>query len=256
MSRVTSEARERALAEDDTVLATDAEERHYQPTEEAVPRPEDDDVTEPDLPADAPEELPATRRRGLRRRGAADADEDAAEEAESADDEDETDRGRRAGAVGPLATGLAVLLVLLLAGAAWLWFTRPKTSSVHTGDYVAVLQAARSEIVDLTSFDYLTLDDDIAQAKRITTGDLQKEVVAQLNKTRADVTKAQAVVSTEVIGAAVTKADDEHGTVVLFIQSTQKNNQVAQAQVLQYQVEANLTKVGERWLLSGIQGQG
>jgi Mce-associated membrane protein len=63
-------------------------------------------------------------------------------------------------------------------------------------------------------------------------------------------------VSTEVIGAAVTKADDEHGTVVLFIQSTQKNNQVAQAQVLQYQVEANLTKVGDRWLLSGIQGQG
>jgi len=123
-------------------------------------------------------------------------------------------------------------------------------------DYVAVLQAARSEIVDLTSFDYLTLDDDIAQAKRITTGDLQKEVVAQLNKTRADVTSAEAVVSTEVIGAAVTKADDEHGTVVLFIQSTQKNNQVAQAQVLQYQVEANLTKVGDRWLLSGIQGQG
>jgi len=43
---------------------------------------------------------------------------------------------------------------------------------------------------------------------------------------------------------------------VLFIQSTQKNNQVAQAQVLQYQVEANLTKVGDRWLLSGIQGRG
>jgi Mce-associated membrane protein len=127
---------------------------------------------------------------------------------------------------------------------------------VRTADYVAVLQAARSEIVDLTSFDYLTLDEDIAKAKRITTGDLQKEAVDQLNKTRQDVTTAQAVVSTEVIGAAVTSADDEHGTVVLFIQSTQKNNAVSQAQVLQFHVEANLTKVNGRWLLSGIQGRG
>jgi Mce-associated membrane protein len=248
MARVTSEARERAPAEgsgdDATVLVTDAEER-----------PEDDAAAaEAVPPAGAAEEPPAKRRRGpRRRRAAATDDEDDEEAAPTADD---VDRRRRSGVARPLATVLAVLLVLLLAGGAWLWFTRPKTSSVSSGDYVAVLQAARSEIVDLTSFDYLTLDDDIAQAKRITTGDLQKEVVAQLNKTRADVTNAEAVVSTEVIGAAVTKADDEHGTVVLFIQSTQKNNQVSQAQVLQYQVEANLTKVGDRWLLSGIQGQG
>ena len=256
MSRVTSEARERALAEDGEVLVTDAAEERPddQPAEEAPPRPEDDAAAEPDTPADVAEEEPAEPRRGLRRRRAAAVIDEEPEPA----DEDDDDRAprRHSGVAGPLATGLAVLLVLLLAGGAWLWFSRPKTSSVSSHDYVAVLQAARSEIVDLTSFDYLTLDDDIAQAKRITTGDLQKEVVAQLNKTRADVTSAEAVVSTEVIGAAVTKADDEHGTVVLFIQSTQKNNQVAQAQVLQYQVEANLTKVGDRWLLSGIQGQG
>src|SRR4051794_20011580 len=263
MSRVTSEARERALAEDGEVLVTDAAEERPddepadQPADQAAPRPEDDDAAEPDTPADAAEEEPAKPRRGLRRRRAGAGDEGPQPPAgENEDEDDDRAPRRRSGVAGPLATGLAVLLVLLLAGGAWLWFTRPKTSSVSSHDYVAVLQAARSEIVDLTSFDYLTLDDDIAQAKRITTGDLQKEVVAQLNKTRADVTNAEAVVSTEVIGAAVTKADDEHGTVVLFIQSTQKNNQVAQAQVLQYQVEANLTKVGDRWLLSGIQGRG
>jgi Mce-associated membrane protein len=57
-----------------------------------------------------------------------------------------------------------------------------------------------------------------------------------LNRTRRQVTDAQAVVSTEVVGAAVTRADREPGTVVLFIRSTQKNNTLKQAQVLQFQV--------------------
>ena len=243
---MTSEAREGALAEDSVeetaVLATDAEQR-----------PDD----EPETTADATEDGPAKRRRGPRRRRAAAADDDADGAAdEETEPDDDVDRGRRVRSTGPLVTVLAVLLVLLLAAGGWLFFTRPKASSVRTADYVAVLQAARSEIVDLTSFDYLTLDEDIAKVKRITTGDLQKEAVDQLNKTRQDVTTAQAVVSTEVIGAAVTSADDENGTVVLFIQSTQKNNTVSQAQVLQYHVEAKLTKVDGRWLLSGIQGRG
>jgi Mce-associated membrane protein len=250
MSRVTSEARERALAEDESVLGTDAEERPDEGSaaEEARAR-----ADEPETPADdAVEEEPAKRRRGRRRPAAV------AEAADEADEpaEDDRARRRRPGGSGPLVAVLAVLLVLLLAGGAWLWFTRPATSSVRTGDYVAVLQAARSEIVDLTSFDYLTYDEDIAKVKRITTGDLQKEVVDQLNKTRSDVTDAQAVVSTEVVAAAVTQADGEHGTVVLFIQSTQKNNTVTQAQVLQYHVEAELTQVDGRWLLSGITGRG
>ena len=69
---------------------------------------------------------------------------------------------------------LAVLLVLLLAGVGFLWFTRPGTSSVPTDDYVDALQAARSGVVDMTSFDYLTLDDDIEQIKRVATGDLRR----------------------------------------------------------------------------------
>src|SRR5689334_6227982 len=53
----------------------------------------------------------------------------------------------------PLVPVLAVLLVLLLAGVGFLWFTRPGSSSVRTDDYVEILQAARSGVVDMTSFD-------------------------------------------------------------------------------------------------------
>jgi Mce-associated membrane protein len=216
---VTSEARGRALAEDDTVLATDTDQwpDDDEPTEETGPEPGEDDA--------APTEA------------------------------DDVDRGGRTRPLVPLVPLLAVLLVLLLAATGWLWFTRPSTSSVRTADYVGVLQAARSEVVDLTSFDYLTLDDDIAEAKRITTGDLQKETLDRFDASRQQLTDAQAVVQTEVVGAAVTRADASHGTVRLVIQSTQKTSADAQAQVVRYRIQAELTRTGERWVLSGLTGR-
>ena len=156
----------------------------------------------------------------------------------------------------PLVPVLAVLLVLLLAGVGFLWFTRPGTSSVRADDYVDVLQAARSEVVDMTSFDYLTLDDDIVQIKRVTTGDLQKEAVDQLDSRRQQITDSQATVNTEVVGAGVTSAGAKHATVLLVIQSTQKSSASEQAEVLRYRIRVEMEKKGGRWLLSGIAGTG
>ena len=155
----------------------------------------------------------------------------------------------------PLVPVLAVLLVLLLGAVAYLWFTRPSTSSVRTGNYVDVLEAARSEVVDLTSFDYQTLDDDIAQARKITVGDLRTESVNQLTNNRKQLTDQQAVVNSQVVGAGVTRADGSHGTVLLVIQATQRTKATAQPAIVRYRIQADVTKVDGRWLLSGITGR-
>jgi len=166
------------------------------------------------------------------------------------------------GAGGPtrqrrsLVPVLAVLLVLLLAGVGFLWFTRPDASAVRTADYVDALQAARSGVVDMTSFDYLTLDDDIAQIRAVTTGDLEKEAVDQLDSRRQQITDTQATVNTEVVGAGVTSVDASKATVLLVIQSTQKSTASEQAQVVRYRIQVELVKQGGRWLLSGIAGTG
>jgi Mce-associated membrane protein len=156
----------------------------------------------------------------------------------------------------PLVPTLAVLLVLLLGGIAFLWLTRPESSAVRTGNYAEALQAARSGVVDLTSFDYLTLDDDIEQVRRVATGDLRDEAVAELDSNRDQITQAEAVVNTEVVGAGVTRADDSAATVLLVIQSTQESNAAEQAQVVRYRIEVELEKSDGRWLLSGIKGTG
>ncbi|SDF90703.1 Mce-associated membrane protein [Blastococcus aurantiacus] len=164
--------------------------------------------------------------------------------------------GRRARLSIPLLPALAVLLVLLLAGVAFLWFTRPGDSSVRTGEYGAALQAARSGVVDLTSFDYLTLDDDIEQIRRVATGDLRDDSVSELEDRREEIAELEAVVNTEIIGAGVTRADTEDATVLLVIQATQESAASEQVQVSRYRLEVNLEKSGDRWLLSGITGTG
>jgi Mce-associated membrane protein len=168
---------------------------------------------------------------------------------------------RRRGRVGtgrptlPLVPVLAVLLVALLAVGGWLWATRTGSSAVTTADHDEALLAARAGVVDLTSFDHLTLDDDIAEVEGIAVGDLREETVAQLQDRRDQITEAQAVVSTEVIGAGVTEADGSAATALLVIQSTTESAVAEQAQVVKYRIEVDLQKVDGRWMLSGISGR-
>jgi Mce-associated membrane protein len=155
----------------------------------------------------------------------------------------------------PLVPTLSVLLVLVLAAVAYLFLTRPDGSSIRVDDYTEALQAARSNVVDLTSFDHLTLDDDIEQARRVTTGDLREESVAELDGQRQAITEGEVVVSTEVIGAGVTRVTDDRASVLLVIQATQSSEGSEQSQVSRYRIEADLVRQGDRWLLSGIQGR-
>ena len=212
--------------------------------EAADPRPEtaEQPAQASGVPADSAEE--ETGRRWRRR--------------QADDDGGEPPSGRPS---VPLVPFLAGLLVLLLAGTAFLVFTSSAVpvsknkSSVRTTYYAEALEAARSEVVDLTSFDYVTLDEDIARIKRVSIGDLQKESVGQLDKQRQQLTQAQAVVSTEVVGAGVTRADSSSATVLLVIQSTEKSAASPQAQVVRYRIEAQLTKANGKWLLSGLSGR-
>jgi hypothetical protein len=172
----------------------------------------------------------------------------------SGDAEPGRERGSRPSV--PLVPTLLVLLLVLLAAGAFLWSARPGESAVRTDDYAEALQAARSGIVDLTSFDYLTLDDDIEQVRRVATGDLEEATVDRLDTERQQITDLKAVWNTEVVGAGVTRADGEDATVLLVIQSTQESAANPQAQIVRYRIEVSLEKEEGRWLLSGIKGTG
>ena len=190
---------------------------------------------------------------------ASDEPRDGAEGAEGAAAEHAADPGERSDGRSrlslPLVPVLATLLVLLIAAAAFLWATRAKPSAIGTEDYVEALQAARSGIVDLTSFDHVTLDDDIEQIRRVTTGDLREESVAELEDNREQLVASEAIVNTEVVGAGVTRADGDAATVLMVIQATQESTASPQAQVVRYRIQVELTKEDDRWVLSWITGR-
>ena len=181
------------------------------------------------------------------RRGGADGVAPAAVDGERTEGRSRTSR--------PLVAALSTLLVILLAAGAFLWFTRPESSAIATADYSSALVAARSGIKDLTSFDHLTLDDDIRQIERVTTGDLRDESLAELEDNRQQIAESEAIVNTEVVSAGVIRADSEAATVVMVIKAIQESAATPEAQVSQYRVQVELTKENDRWVLSGITGR-
>jgi Mce-associated membrane protein len=224
------------------------------------PRADEDAPTEPaagTTPAEESDgEAAATGGRRSRRRERRDAEAAALDATEDGAGDDGTSRARRSGGLwGPLVAVLTVLLLLLLGAVGYLWFSRPTASSVRTADYVAVLTPGRQDVVDLTSFDYQTIDQDIAQVRKVSVGDLQKDSVALLEKGRQQFTDQQVVVNTEVVSAAVTQAGDGTGRLMLVIQSTQSTKASTTPKVSRYRIQADLTKAGDHWMLSGITGR-
>lgn len=214
-------------------------------TSDARPREEEVVSSSEPVPDAADPSVPAAD-------GRAEATTDATTEATSDATGEDVTPGRRP--VLPLVPALVVLLVLLLGGVGYLWTTRPEASAVRTDEYPEVLAAARSGVVDFTSFDHLTLDDDIEQIRRVATGDLLEEGVAELDGNRQAITDAEAAVSTEILDGGVTRVTDSTATALLVIESQQRSNASEQVQVVRYRIEVNLEKSDGRWLLSGIKG--
>jgi Mce-associated membrane protein len=233
---VTNEARTRLPSEEDADASATDERAADGPAAEGAAEKPADETTDP---------APAGRKKKAARAAGTTVDES----------EDGEARHPRRRPSLPLVPVLAMLLVLLLGAGAFLWFIRAEPSAVTTDDYVEVLQAARSNVVDFTSFDHLTLDDDIEQIRRVAVGDLRDEAVEQLDSRRQEITEAEAIASTEVVGAGVTRADDEDATVLMVIQTTQESNASEQAQVTKYRIEVEMERLDSgRWVLARITG--
>jgi len=155
-----------------------------------------------------------------------------------------------------LTAVLAVLLVVLVTTASWLFLTPPiARSPIELTAFDESLGAARSGVVDVTSVDYRSLEHNLTEIENATTGALRDEVLATLNEPRDRLVADQQVSSTEVIAAALTLASPTRATALIVLRSTMTSLLTPQPTVTRYRVEVTLELIEGRWLLSGLTGR-
>lgn len=162
-----------------------------------------------------------------------------------------TDRPRR---ITPTAV-VAVVLALLLVAAGWLYLNRPPGQSpIELTAFEDSLSAARTGVVAVTSFDYQTIDEDIAEVEEVATGALRDEVLATLTERREQLILDEQVSLTEVVEASLTEASPDRATALIVLRVRQTSVIEPDATFVGYRVEVSLELVDGRWLLSALTG--
>jgi Mce-associated membrane protein len=151
-----------------------------------------------------------------------------------------------------LAYGLIpVLALVLVAGAAYLWWQESKAKAADTARIEAV-QTAKDSTVKLLSYKPDTVDQDLGSARDLLTGNfrdsytqLTTDVVIPGSKEK----KISAVANVPAIASV--SADPNHAVVLVFVDQTVIVGDGAPTSTAS-SVQVTLDKVNGRWLISGF----
>ena len=142
---------------------------------------------------------------------------------------------------------LAGLVLLVLRGGA------PDTTAHARHDALA---AATTAAHDVHSYDYRTLDRDIARAKAETTGAFSQQYAASAGQLLTEAKQVKAIVQASVGLPGVVSATRDTVVVLVFVDQASVKQLPGQKQpttrIDQSRVRLTMTKVGSRWLVSAL----
>ncbi|MCW2717495.1 hypothetical protein [Pseudonocardia sp.] len=158
-------------------------------------------------------------------------------------------RGRRRAVVTAL---LAVLIVAVLALGTVLFLDvqRQRETDQARSDG---LRAAAQLTTTLLSYDYRTLDADLARANSVTTGDFTQQygnLAAQLIRPNAGT--QQIVTKAEVVGSSVVTATPNGLVALLYINQSTTGKQPDVPQIDRSRAKVTLTFTDGKWLISDL----
>lgn len=158
-----------------------------------------------------------------------------------------------------MRTAIAVVLaVAVLALGGWVvngWLTLREMQAAPAAGAEA-MATARSVAPDLLSYDYRTIEQDLARARQHTTGELAKHY-QELASTLVTKARAEKTVQTAAVaGAAVMDEKPDRVEVLLFVNlGTVKQvpgKAEPQQQVSQNRAKLVMVRQGSRWLAEGL----
>ena len=151
-----------------------------------------------------------------------------------------------------LSTVLAgVLLALVVTGGVLVWQLRQ--AQAVEDRRTAVLQAASEHAVTFLTVDYRHLRKDAAAVLEMAAGQFKQQYAASRPRLEQLVAQNKTVSTGKVLSAGVVSSDDDSARVIVVADSEVKNLASPQPQPRHYRLQLDLTRQGERWLVTDLQ---
>lgn len=149
----------------------------------------------------------------------------------------------------------AALAALVLAAALLAVVVGYSLQGTHSvADDRAAVEAARTSLEKLLSYDHSTIEAQLPHNQDLLTGPFRDEYAKTLRDTVIPmVTKDKVVVQARSYDAGVMSRDGNTIKVQVFVNQVRTTAAQPQAAVDQNRAIATMTKVGGRWLISGLQ---
>jgi len=147
--------------------------------------------------------------------------------------------------------GLAVVLVLAVT--AVLLTVRARAEDGVEQARRAARSAAEAHAVTLLSYDHRHLDRDFAAAREVLTGGFADDYATTTERVvRPSAEEVKAVVTAEVASSSVVRAAENQVVVLLFVDQTTTSTRLEGPKVDLNRVRMTMTRVGQQWLVSGV----
>ena len=147
-------------------------------------------------------------------------------------------------------TGLGVAMLI----AALLWTTvKLHNSDAVTDARATALAAAKTFSLELSTYDYHTLDKDFGAVIDHSTGTFKTDFTKASKDLEPLITKYQATSRGRVAAAGVQDATTDTATVVLFVDQTVKNSNATTPRVDRNRLRVTLVHSGNGWLVNKVE---
>ncbi|NKZ02543.1 hypothetical protein HGB48_02025 [Actinomadura latina] len=150
------------------------------------------------------------------------------------------------------AITLSVIVVGLAIASGWLGVVTLRNKD-EAGQRAKAIQSARQMGVNLMSLDASTAQRDMDRIVAGTTGDLKNKLASQSNAFMQQITKAKAKSTVSDVNAALVSMDGDSAEVMVSLNGTVTNDKVQNGTPQGYRYQMDLTRVDDRWLVSGLE---
>jgi Mce-associated membrane protein len=170
----------------------------------------------------------------------------------SEDDDTAMSPGKEERRRGRVGLALVALVTLAAAGGAAAQARQVLEDREQERAGKTAVEVARAQTLNMLSVSPDNVDSRMQTLLANSTGEFRRDFESVQQSFGAVVTKGEVVSTAHVVSSAVAELDEHDARVLLAVDSEVRNGKRQETQRRQYRLIADLTRKGERWLISGM----